>query len=73
MEDIKKIRDRFERGEISQKDMDIETQKKILKLYKEEIEEIRADINAIRNETDTYRKGIEELDKFSKSLDEKEE
>ena len=73
MEDIKKIRDKFERGEISQKDMDIETQKKILKLYKEEIEEIRADINAIRNETHTYRKGIEELDKFSKSLDEKEE
>lgn len=68
MEDIKEIKEKFERGEISQEDMDIETQKKVAKLYKEEIEKIREDIADIKNETDTYKKKIDDLDTLNKVL-----
>ncbi len=61
MENIKKIKERFERGEILQEDMGIETQKKVAKLYKEEIEQIRDKITVIRKETNKYKKKINEL------------
>ena len=61
MENIKKIKERFERGEILQEDMDIEIQKKVAKLYKEEIEQIRDKITVIRKETNKYKKKINEL------------
>ncbi len=61
MENIKKIKERFERGEILQEDMDIEIQKKVAKLYKEEIEQISENITAIRKETNEYKKKIDEL------------
>lgn len=69
MENIKEIKEKFERGEISQEDMDIETQKKVANLYKEEIEQIRENITAIRKETSEYKKKIAELDKVNDLLD----
>ena len=41
--------------------MDIEIQKKVAKLYKEEIEQISENITAIRKETNEYKKKIDEL------------
>lgn len=61
MENIKKIKEKFERGEITQEDMDIETQKQVAKLYKEEIEQIRENIADIRKETRNYKKKIDSL------------
>lgn len=72
MENIKEIKEKFERGEISQEDMDIETQKKVANLYKEEIEQIRENITAIRKETSEYKKKIAELDKVNDLLDSEE-
>lgn len=72
MEDIREIKEKFERGEISQEDMDIETQKKVANLYKEEIEQIRKNIAAIREETSEYKKKIAELDKVNDLLDSEE-
>lgn len=69
MENIKEIKEKFERGEISQEDMDIETQKKVANLYREEIEQIRENITAIRKETSEYKKKIAELDKVNDLLD----
>jgi len=61
VENIKKIKEKFERGEITQEDMDIETQKQVAKLYKEEIEQIRENIADIRKETRNYKKKIDSL------------
>jgi len=41
--------------------MDIETQKQVAKLYKEEIEQIRENIADIRKETRNYKKKIDSL------------
>lgn len=61
MNDIEIIKEKFETGKIPQNEIDIETQKEILNLYKAEIESIREDITKIRKEIEYYKKVIKEL------------
>ena len=79
-EKIKKIKEKFERGEIAQSDIDIETQKEIAKLFemeikeslknislrKEEIGELEDDIEALNEEEKFYDQSIETLDNLVK-------
>ncbi len=60
-DEIKEIKDKFERGEIAEEDIDQETQEEIMKMYKEEIEDIREDILVLREENKMYEEKIEEL------------
>ncbi len=79
-EKIKKIKEKFERGEIAQSDIDIETQKEIAKLFemeikeslknislrKKEIGELEDDIEALNEEEKFYDQSIETLDNLVK-------
>ena len=79
-EKIKKIKEKFERGEIAQSDIDIETQKEITKLFemeikeslknislrKKEIGELEDDIEALNEEEKFYDQSIETLDNLVK-------
>lgn len=79
-EKIKKIKEKFERGEIVQSDIDIETQKEIAKLFemeikeslknislrKKEIGELEDDIEALNEEEKFYDQSIETLDNLVK-------
>lgn len=79
-EKIKKIKEKFERGEIAQSDIDIETQKEIAKqfemeikeslknisLRKKEIGELEDDIEALNEEEKFYDQSIETLDNLVK-------
>ncbi len=79
-EKIKKIKEKFERGEIAQSDIDIETQKEIAKLFemeikeslknislrKKEIGELEDDIEALNEEEKFYDHSIETLDNLVK-------
>lgn len=79
-EKIKKIKEKFERGEIAQSDIDIETQKEIAKLFemeikeslknislrREEIGELEDDIEALNEEEKFYDQSIETLDNLVK-------
>ncbi len=60
--EIINIKEKFERGEIAQKDMDIETQNAIAYLYKKEIENIREEISDYRKEIEICDKIISEVD-----------
>lgn len=66
MKKIKELKEKFDRGEISQEEIDIETQRKIANLYREEIEEIRKDIEAIREEERFYDESIANLEEMIK-------
>ena len=75
-----KIKEKFERGEIAQSDIDIETQKEIAKLFemeikeslknislrKKEIGELEDDIEALNEEEKFYDQSIETLDNLVK-------
>lgn len=79
-EKIKEIKEKFERGEIAQSDIDIETQKEIAKLFemeikeslkkislrKKEIGELEDDIEALNEEEKFYDHSIETLDNLVK-------
>lgn len=79
-EKIKELKEKFERGEIAQSDIDIETQKEIAKLFemeikeslknislrKEEIGELEDDIEALNEEEKFYDQSIETLDNLVK-------
>lgn len=79
-EKIKEIKEKFERGEIAQSDIDIETQKEIAKLFemeikeslknislrKKEIGELEDDIEALNEEEKFYDQSIETLDNLVK-------
>lgn len=79
-EKIKEIKEKFERGEIAQSDIDIETQKEIAKLFemeikeslknislrREEIGELEDDIEALNEEEKFYDQSIETLDNLVK-------
>lgn len=62
IEEVKKMRDMFERGEIRQEDMDIETQKAIIQLCRSEIEEIREEITSIRKERNMYKNILNDIE-----------
>lgn len=62
IEEVKKMRDMFERGEIRQEDMDIETQKAIIQLCRSEIEEIREEITSIRKERKMYKNILNDIE-----------
>ena len=62
IEEVKKIRDMFERGEIKQEDMDIETQQAIIQLCRSEIEEIREEITSIRKERNMYKNILNDIE-----------
>lgn len=66
---IKETKEKFERGEITQDDMDIEMQYAVADLYKSEIEDIRENISNVRNEKVIYSKMIDEIDKTQEILD----
>lgn len=63
MESIEKIKEDFENGKIKEEDIDIDTQKELAKLYKEEIENNRKEIFKIREEIDMYKQKIKKLKK----------
>lgn len=79
-EKIKELKEKFERGEIAQSDIDIETQKEIAKLFemeikeslknislrKKEIGELEDDIEALNEEEKFYDQSIETLDNLVK-------
>ena len=79
-EKIKELKEKFERGEIAQSDIDIETQKEIAKLFemeikeslknislrKKEIGELEDDIEALNEEEKFYDHSIETLDNLVK-------
>lgn len=67
--EIRNIKEKFDRGEISQSDMDIETQFAIADLYKKEIEGIREDISDYRKEIELCNKMLDEVDYAKKILD----
>ena len=71
MKKIKELKDKFDRGEISQDEIDIETQREIANLYSKEIEKIRKNIEAIREEEKFYDESIANLEEMIK--DKKEE
>ena len=71
MKKIKELKDKFDRGEISQDEIDIETQREIANLYRKEIEKIRKNIEAIREEEKFYDESIANLEEMIK--DKKEE
>ena len=71
MKKIKELKDKFDRGEISQDEIDIETQREIANLYGKEIEKIRKNIEAIREEEKFYDERIANLEEMIK--DKKEE
>lgn len=62
IEEVKKMRDMFERGEIKQEDMDIETQQAIIQLCISEIEEIREEITSIRKERNMYKNILNDIE-----------
>lgn len=62
IEEVKKMRDMFESGEIRQEDMDIETQKAIIQLCRSEIEEIREEITSIRKERNMYKNILNDIE-----------
>ena len=68
IEEVRKMRDMFERGEIKQEDMDIKMQFAIADLYKSEIEEIREEIYKDRKEIDLYNKMTNSLNDVQKLL-----
>ncbi len=79
-EKIKELKEKYERGEIAQSDIDIETQKEIAKLFemeikeslknislrREEIGELEDDIEALNEEEKFYDQSIETLDNLVK-------
>ena len=69
IEEVRKMRDMFERGETKQEDMDIKMQYAIADLYKSEIEEIREEIYKDRKEIDLYNKMTNSLNDVQKLLD----
>ena len=71
MKKIKELKEKFDRGEISQEEIDIETQRDIANLYRKEIEKIRKNIEAIREEERFYDESIANLEEMIK--DKKEE
>ena len=71
MKKIKELKDNFARGENSQDEIDIETQREIANLYRKEIEKIRKNIEAIREEEKFYDESIANLEEMIK--DKKEE
>lgn len=66
--EIENIKEKFERGEITQEDMDIEIQYKVADLYKKEIENIREEISDYRREIEICDKIINEVDYAQKIL-----
>lgn len=70
--ELEKIKEKFDRGEISQDDMDIETQLAIADLYKKEIEGIREEISDYRNQIEICNKMITEVDYAQQILDDLE-
>ena len=69
IEEVRKMIDMFERGEIKQEDMDIKMQFAIADLYKSEIEEIREEIYKDRKEIELYNKMTNSLNDVQKLLD----
>lgn len=68
-EKIKELKEKFERGEIAQSDIDIETQKEIAKLFEMEIKESLKNISLRREEIVRLKKDITELDEKEKLID----
>lgn len=66
--EIENLKEKFERVEITQEDMDIETQYKVADLYKKEIENIREEISDYRREIEICDKIINEVDYAQKIL-----
>ena len=65
-EKIKKIKEKFERGEIAQSDIDIETQKEIAKLFEMEIKESLKNISLRKKEIGELEDDIEDLNEEEK-------
>ncbi len=69
IEEIKKIRDLFERGAIKQEELDLDVQFAIADLYKSEIEAIRDDIYNTKKDIALYNKMINNVDEMQKLLE----
>lgn len=63
MEELRDLKDKFKRGEITEEDLDEETQEELLELYKEDISRLREDIMVLREENRMYEEKIEDIKK----------
>lgn len=63
MEELRDLKDKFKRGEITEEDLDEETQEELLELYKEDISRLREDIMILREENRMYEEKIEDIKK----------
>lgn len=68
-EKIKELKEKFERGEIAQSDIDIETQKEIAKLFEMEIKESLKNISLRKEEIGELEDDIEALNEEEKFYD----
>ena len=63
---IQELKDKFDRGKISQDDISPEDQEKVFKLYVQEIADINEDIGRLHEREEALDKGIEALTKAIK-------
>ena len=63
---IQELKDKFDRGKISQDDISLEDQEKVFKLYVQEIADINEDIGRLHEREEALDKGIEVLTKAIK-------
>lgn len=63
MDEIYKLKEKYDSHEIEESQIKSEDKIKIAKLYKEEIERIRESIDYIKKETERYKMKIEALNK----------
>ena len=63
---IQELKDKFDRGKISQDDISLEDQEKVFKLYVQEIADINEDIGRLHEREEALDKGIEALTKAIK-------
>ncbi len=61
IEELREIKDKFKKGEITEEELDQETQEDLLELYKEDIMDIRHNIIILREENKMYEERIQEL------------
>ena len=69
IEEIKRIRDLFEKGAIKQEDIELDMQFAIADLYKSEIEAIRDDIYNTKKDIALYNTMINNVDEMQKLLE----
>lgn len=69
IEEVKRVRDLFEEGKITQDEINMDMQRQIANLYKSEIESIREDIYATRKDIALCNEMINNVEGMQRILD----